>query len=343
MGVLDRADRAQRDRPWIGFPLAVYQKFSDDQAGNLASLLAYYAFFSVFPLMLSMVTVLGFVLQGDPALENKIFSTALGFFPIIGQHDALHPLRGSILALVIGLALALFSGLSVVSRAQVAFNTVLSVPRSDWPGFGPRILRSLELLVIGGGGLVLTTLISGAVTGAGSYGLTLGVGLRILGAALAIVLDTLLFTVLFKRLTVRDVSWRQSLPGAAFAAVCWYGLQLGGTALVAHELKGASATYGTFATVIGLLSFLHIEAQLTLYAAEINAVRIDKLWPRGLRSMVNIPTTEADHRAYASYAERDRMAHPDREQVNVHFPQKDGPQKDGPQKDGAQKDDDGHD
>ena len=324
MDVLERADRVQQRRPWLAFPLAVYQKFSDDQAGNLASLLAYYAFFSVFPLLLVMVTVLGFVLQGSPSLQDKVFDTALGFFPIIGRHDALHPLTGSIVALVVGIALALWSGLSVVSQAQVAFNTVLAVPRADWPGFVPRLLRSLELLVVGGGGLILTTLISGAVTGAGSFGFALGAGLRVLGAVLAVVLDTLLFTLLFRRLTVRDVSWRQSLPGAAFAAVCWYGLQLGGTALVAHELKGASSTYGTFATVIGLLTFFHIEAQLTLYAAEINAVRIDNLWPRGLKSLVNSPTTDADHRAYASYVERDRFAAPEEERVEVSFPQRDG-------------------
>jgi uncharacterized BrkB/YihY/UPF0761 family membrane protein len=177
--------------------------------------------------------------------------------------------------------------------------------------------------VVGGGGLVLTTLISGAVTGAGSLGFGLGAGLRVVGALLAVVLDTLLFTLLFRRLTVRRVTWRQALPGAAFAAVCWYVLQLVGTALVTHELRGASATYGTFATVIGLLTFFHIEAQLVLYAAEINAVRIDRLWPRGLRSLVNTPTTEADHRAYASYAERDRFAAPEKEEVHVHFPERD--------------------
>jgi YihY family inner membrane protein len=324
MDVLGRADEVQQRRAWLAFPLAVYQKFSDDQAGNLASLLAYYAFFSVFPLLLVLVTVLGFVLQSNPDLQQSIYDTVKGFFPALGEHDTLHPLEGSVPALVIGLALALFSGLSVVSQAQAAFNTVLAVPRADWPGFVPRILRSLELLVVGGGGLILTTLISGAVTGAGSFGFSLGVAPRILGAVLAIVLDALLFTFLFLRLTVRKVSWRQSLPGATFAAVSWYALQLFGTALVAHTLKKAGATYGTFAAVIGLLTFFHVQAQLTLYAAEINAVRIDRLWPRGLRSFVNSPTTDADHRAYASYAERDRFAAPEEEQVEVTFPQRDG-------------------
>lgn len=326
MALIDRADRVQRERAWLAFPLAVYQKFSDDQAGNLASLLAYYAFFSVFPLLLVFVTVLGFVLQGQPQLENTVFHTALGLLPIIGQHDAVHPLHGNFFALVTGSVLALWSGIRVVSQAQIAFNTVFSVPRATWPGFVPRVMRSLELLLIGGTGLIVTTLISGAVTGAGSYGLTLGIGLRAVGALIAIVLNTALFVLLFNRLTVRDIGWRNALPGAAFAAVCWYVLQLVGTALVSHELKGASSTYGTFATVIGLLFFFHLQAQLTLYAAEINAVRVDRLWPRGLQTVVgNRPTTDADHRAYASYAERDRMAHEDHERVDVTFPQSDNP------------------
>ena len=321
MSVIDRVDQAQRQRNWVAFPLAVYQKFNDDQAGNLASLLAYYAFFSIFPLFLVFTTVLGFVLQNRPDLQQRLSSTALDLFPIVGPHDAVHPLRGSFIALVVGIVLALWSGLAVVNQAQAAFNTVFSVPRAEWPGFLPRLLRDFELLLVGGLGFLLTTLLSGAVTGAGSYGYVLGIGLRVLGAVIAIVLDTALFTYLFSRLTVRRVGWRASLPGAAFAAVCWYVLQLLGTALVTHELKGASSTYGTFATVIGLLAFFHLQAQLTLYAAEINAVRLDRLWPRGLKTVLgNTPTTEADHRAYASYAERDRLAHHEQERIEVHFP-----------------------
>lgn len=325
MGVLDAVDGLQQRHRWAAFPVAVYLKFSDDQAGNLAALLAYYAFFSVFPLLLALVTVLGFVLHGDPGLETKVFDSALGLFPVIGQHDALYPLTGRVPALVIGSVLALWSGLAVAQQAQVAFNTVLSVPRQEWPGFVPRTLRSLEAVLVGGTGLIVTTLISGAVTGAGSYGFALGPLPRVLGALVAIALDTALFAMLFTRLTVRPLGWRGALPGACVAALGWYGLQLGGTALVAHYLKGAQGTYGTFATVIGLLSFFHLQAQLTLYAAEINAVRADELWPRGLRSLVNTPTTEADHRAYESYATRDRFASPDEEHVAVHFPDRSAP------------------
>jgi membrane protein len=317
--LLDRVDRLQQRTRWLGFPYAVYQKFSDDQAANLASMLTYYAFFSVFPLLLVLVTILGFVLHGDPHLETRVFDSAVGLLPIVGEHSAIHPLVGNVPALVIGSALALWNGLGVAQQAQSAFNTVYDVPRRDWPGLVPSTLRSIAAVSLGGTGFIATTLITGAVTGAGSYGLPLGIGPRVVGAVVAIVLDTVLFTLLFRDLTARDLGWRDTLPGACVAGAGWYTLQLLGTALVAHELKGAESTYGTFAAVIGLLSFFYVQAQLTLYAAEINAVRTYNRWPRGLRSLSNVPTTDADRRSYQAYAQRQRFADPDREVIDVTY------------------------
>lgn len=112
--------------------------------------------------------------------------------------------------------------------------------------------------MVGGTGFLLTTVIGGGITGAGSYGFTVGLGLRAAAAVVGITLNTALFTYLFTRLTVRQVHWRSTLPRAALAAAGWYVLQLVGTALVAHKLKGAQHTYGTFAVVIGLLSLFHL-------------------------------------------------------------------------------------
>jgi len=329
-GRLDELDARQQRSPWLGFPYAVYQKFQDDQAGNLASLLAYYAFFSIFPLLLVLVTVLGFALHGDPQLESRVFNGALGLFPIIGQSSPVHPLTGSVPALVIGSVLALYSGLAVAQQAQSAFNTAYAVPRNAWPGFLPRTLRSIAAVAVAGTGFIASTLLSGAITGAGSYGLDLGVGLRIIAAAVAVAVNALLFAAVFRFLTERDLTWRDTLPGACLAAVGWYALQLLGTALVAHQLKGAQGTYGTFATVIGLLSFFHLQAQLTLYAVEVNVVRTEALWPRSLRSLQNQPRTAADRRSYRRYAERNRYAPPAQQQVSVTFDRPDDADQPGP-------------
>jgi YihY family inner membrane protein len=314
LGVLDRF---QQRHTVLAFPYAVYQKFSDDQAGNLAALVAYYAFFSVFPLLLALTTILGYALQGDPALEHRVFSSVLGQFPIIGQHSRFHPLTGNLPALVLGLALGIWSGLGVANAAQNAFNTVYEIPRADRPGFLPRVARSLGLVTVGGLGFAATTAVSSVVTSAGRYGLHLGVGLEVAGAVVSAVLDTLLFLALFGWLTGRHVSRRQNLPGAVISGVAWVILQLAGGALLAHKLNGAKSTYGDFAFVIGLLGWFYLQAQVVLYAAEVNVVRQLRLWPRALFGK---PSTDADYRSYATYPKRERMAHADQQQVDVRFP-----------------------
>jgi membrane protein len=307
-------DTFQQSHRWAAFPYAVYQKFSDDQAGNLAALIAYYAFFSIFPLLLAFTTVLGYVLQGDPSLQHRVFSSVLGQFPIIGQHSSFHPLTGSLPALVLGLLLGLWSGLGVANAAQNAFNTVYEIPRVERPGFLPRVLRSLGLLLVGGLGFAATTALSGLVTSAGKYGLHLGIGLDVLGAIVSLVFDTALFLVMFGWLTGKHISWRDNLPGAVISAIAWEILQLVGGALIAHKLRGERSTYGDFAFVIGLLGWFYLEAQIVLYAAEVNVVRQLRLWPRALFGK---PSTDADYRSYATYPLRERMAH--QQEVEVSF------------------------
>jgi len=80
--LLRRADSSQRRVPWLAFPLAVIKKYGDDQAGNLAALMAYYAFLSIFPILLVFVTVLGFLLRGNPDLYHRLLNSTLVEFPV---------------------------------------------------------------------------------------------------------------------------------------------------------------------------------------------------------------------------------------------------------------------
>ncbi|MGB8960624.1 MAG: YihY/virulence factor BrkB family protein [Pseudonocardiaceae bacterium] len=324
-GWLDRVDGYQQSHRWLAIPFAVFRKFSDDQAGSLAALIAYYAFFSIFPLLLALTTILGYVLAGNPALEQRIFSTALGQFPIIGQHSATQPLTGNPAALVIGLVLAIWSGLSVAGMAQQAFNTVYGVPRAEWPAFTQQLLRSVELVAVGGIGLIITTLLQGAVSGTNVYGLSLGPASAVIGGVIGVVLNAALFTYLFRRLTIRELGWRDVIAGALLAAVAWFVLQKVGTALVNHEIAGAQGTYGTFAVVIGLLFWFFLLSQITLYCAELNVVLSRRLWPRGLRSLTEYrATTAADRAAYEAYPQRERQVHNLRVDAEITNDQSDG-------------------
>ncbi len=309
-GLLARVDDYQRHHSWVGLPFGVFKKFGDDQAGNLAALMAYYAFFSIFPLLLALTTILGYVLAGHPGLEQRVFGTALGQFPIIGQHNATRPLTGNPAGLVIGLVLTIWSGLGAAQMAQQAFNTIYGVPRVEWPGFVPRLLRSLEVVVVGGLGLIVTTLLQGAVSGANVYGLRLGVVGAAVGAVIGVLLNTAVFTYLFRRLTIRSPRWREVIVGATVAAIAWFALQKIGTSLVNSKVNGAQSTYGTFAVVIGLLFWFYLLAQITLYCAEVNVVLSRRLWPRSLRSLTESRAhTTADRRAYQSYPQLERQVH----------------------------------
>src|SRR3954454_11246867 len=156
-GLLRRLDAWQRTRSWVGFPFAVVKKFGEDQAGNLAALIAYYAFFSVFPLLLAMSTILGFILAGHPEWQQSIEHSAFANLPLISSDKQPAPLHGNVGALVVGLALALWSGLGVAKSAQTAFNTVYLVAHTDRPNFLRSTLRAVALIATGGLGLILTT------------------------------------------------------------------------------------------------------------------------------------------------------------------------------------------
>jgi membrane protein len=293
-----RADRAHRRRPWLAFPYAVLKKFGDDQAGNLAALISYYGFFSLFPLMLVLVTVLGMVLQANSELQVRIQSSALANFPVIGEEidSNVRALGGSGVTVAIGVALALWAGIGVLRVMQTAMNTVWNVPFRHRPNFVKTLLRAAIMLVVLG-------LVTIAAAGAGSVGSgNDNALLSLLWVAISLLLNFLLFVLAFRILTSEDLSWGDVWLGAAIAAIAWTALQALGGYIVRHQLEGATQTYGTFATVIGLLAWIYIGAQVTLLAAEVNVVKKRRLWPRAI---VQPPLTDADARALASYVRQE--------------------------------------
>jgi uncharacterized BrkB/YihY/UPF0761 family membrane protein len=135
-------DDFQQGRRWLAFPVAVVKKYGEDQAGQRAALLAYYGFFSLFPLLLVAVTVLSFALHGRADLSERVVDSTLAQFPVIGDQirDEVEGrrLRGSGLALVVGAALALWGGLGVAEAAQSAMKGIWNVPRRRYRGRAER-------------------------------------------------------------------------------------------------------------------------------------------------------------------------------------------------------------
>ncbi len=269
-----RFERLRRRHATIAFPLAVRKKYSADRGGYLAATISYYGFFSLFPLLLVLVTVLGYVLDGRPGLQHRIVGSALGQFPVVGPELEQHSLKGSGLALAVGIAVSLWTGTSVFLAAENAMNRIWGVADDKLPGLVSSRLRALGLLAVLGAGLLATAVLTGIGTTGGSLGIALRAG-TVVGSLVA---NFFLFWLAFRLLTVATVEARALRVGAAAAAVGYQVLQLVGSYYVARTLTNASNVYGTFALVIGLLSWIYLTATIVLVAAEINVVAAQRLW-----------------------------------------------------------------
>jgi membrane protein len=309
------ADELQQRHAWLAFPIAVWKKFGDDQAGNLAALIAYSALVAIFPLLLVLVTVLDIVLKNNPDLKQKVLN-ALDKYPVIGLlENSIGRLSQTGIALVIGLVGTFIGALGVANSMQNALNSAWEIPFARRPGFPWSWLRSAALIIVIGTDLIATTVLSGLAAATGrrlqtdisflkdiGFGLG-GVGPAVLALAVSLALNFGLFWLAFRLGTAKDITWRQLWLGAAISAVIWQILQAFGGYFLSHQIAHASPLYGTFAVVLGLIAWLYLQAQLTLYAIEINVVRAYRLWPR---SVAPPPYTEQDRRAFQLYVEKRR-------------------------------------
>ncbi|QKW18298.1 YihY/virulence factor BrkB family protein [Kitasatospora sp. NA04385] len=318
MNPIERAlravDRVQQRRRPLAVVVGVVKKYGDDRGGLLAALITYYGFVSLIPLLLLLSTALGFVLHGHPDAQQAVVDSALADFPIIGDQlrENVHSVQGSGLALVIGVAGLLYGALGIAQVLQHAMAEVWNVPGVRRPGYWPRLGRSLALFATLGTGLLLTTAAAALVGSALG-----GPAARIGGLLLSAAVNTLLFLACLRILTPKEVPARALLPGSVLAGPLFTVLQAFGAALVAHQLRHATAVYGFFATVIGLLSWLYLAAQVTVYAAETNTVLARRLWPR---SLLQPPLTGPDEQVLEDIA-RQEARRPE-QRVDVDF---DGP------------------
>ncbi len=326
MPIIARLDSFQRRHHWANFPLAVAYKYFDDIGGYLAALIAYYAFVSVFPLLLLLSTVLGFVLAGDQHLQHQVLNSALRQFPVVGrQLDDPKRIGGGPAGLVIGIVGSIYGGLGVAQAVQYAMNAAWTVPRNNRPNPFQARGRSLVLLLVGGVAILATTALSivGGVS-TGSFGWTV----HVLVIAASVALNAATFVFAFRFATARQLSVRDVAPGAIAAAVIWQLLQSFGVVYVSHVVKNASATNGVFALVLGMIAFLYLTAVAVVLCVEVNVVRVDRLHPRSLLTPFtdNVRLTPGDRRAYATQAGTQRMKGFENVEVTFDQPHHDEPE-----------------
>jgi membrane protein len=308
---LTTIDRWQRGYAPAAFVVALAKKFADDRASSFAAQLAYYAFFSLFPLLLVFVSVLGFVLEGNPEAQADVLDSALARIPVIGEQlrGNVQSLSGSGVALAVGLVGALWAGLAVTLALGRAFNAVWDVPRLDQPSGVKARLSGLATLAVLGIALIAASAGSGLASGGafGSFGAKAGT------FAVTVTIDAVVFLSAFALLTSGSRKLREFAPGVALATAGSLLLQAAGGWYVNHTILDASDTYGTFALVIGLLSWFWLGSHVLLLAAELDVVLHRRLWPRSLTGELT-PADRVAMQRSAAAARRD-----EREEIDVRF------------------------
>jgi uncharacterized BrkB/YihY/UPF0761 family membrane protein len=275
--LLGTVDGWQRRNRFAGRTYGVVKKFGDDNANLLVVSLAWYGFTAIFPLLLVVVTIFGFI--GQKSLGSGIIST-LHKFPVVGANfnpAGRSHLHGSGLGLAIGLVGLLYGAQGVTQTAQDAMASVWNVPQMERTGFLPRLGRSLAGLFTIGGAFLVNAFVSTYATAASESLLV-----RVVVIAALVVLNVGLYYAAFALLTPKVIRARALLPGAIAGAIVFTLLITVGAGLVTHQLKNSSNTYGTFGSVIGVVLFLLLLSKFSIYAAELNPVLERSLYPRAL-------------------------------------------------------------
>ena len=316
MGVVDALDRAQRKRSFLGIPVGVFFKFVDDQGPYLAAIVSFYATLAIFPVLLLATSIFGFVLQGNPDLQAQVLDSALTTFPIIGEElGRPDGLQGSTTGVIIGALAATYGSLGLGQALQNALNVAWSVPRNNRPNPVALRLKSLLLLVTSGAFVVATTTVS--IIGVEVFGDS---GLvRWLIRLANVVIIGLLLTVVFRLAAARRHHLKRAAPGAFTVSALWLVLQLVGQYYTTTVLAGTKGMDAAFGLVLGLIGIIYVASFMGVIGIEVNVVLARRLWPRSLRTLfVDRPElTDADRRAYASYAQAQR--HKTSEEVQVAF------------------------
>ncbi len=294
-------DRFQQRYRLTAFVYAVIKKYGEDQAGYQSALLTYYGFLSLFPLLLILTTLTGIISHSHPALQTTIIHSVSSYFPTIGSQLSSHVtgIHKNGIALVVGILFTFYGARGVADAFRNGVNHLWRVPRTERDGFPKSLLKSLTIIAGGGSGLIVASIFSGLAVGADH-----GILIKLLWLAVNIAILFLLFCWLLNLSLPQHITLKDVRSAALTAAIGLVTLQFFGTLLIARELKSLDAVYSTFATALGLLFWLYLQAQVLFYSVEVAAVHTKGLWPR---SLTNDPLTPADKKALVSQPAEERV------------------------------------
>jgi len=264
----DRVMELRRRSAFVDVVVETLDGYRRHQTGRNAAVLTYYGFLTLFPLFLAASTILGFVLENNEQLKNDLVGSAAESVPFIGDQLAQGSLTGSWIALVIGLAGAVWGSMKAFIGLQNSYNDTWDIGLDDRGNLLAQRGRALIGIAVIGASQLATVALATLVTAAGlpligDIGLLLG----------GFVINLAVVGTMYRYLTNAEIGWSTVWPGAVFTATIYTAIQFAGTAAIKAIQKSAD-TYGAFAGVISLLSWLGLHALVNLYGAELNAALV---------------------------------------------------------------------
>jgi len=305
--VVSRVDEVQRRHAILGFPYAVCKRYGEDHGGWLGSLISYYGFFSLYPLLVVFVTVATWIFGDRPRALQSVLEAMWSKVPFatadlaaeVDEHVV--AFQGQAWVLVLSLIVTLWGGIGVVRVLQDTVNTIWGVPRYRRPRFLSKVARGVVIIALLGLGIIGTAVVAGV---------TLALDLPILAAAITAVANIALAAAIaiavYRLVIVAPVRRAELLPGAIITGVGAYAITLVSGLYVKHVIARMTGIYGPFASTIGLLAYVSLIVQVFVFGTEVNVVRAQRLWPRAMAPELG----PADQRAIELTMRREALADP---------------------------------
>ena len=286
------------------------QEWLQDKAPQLGAALAYYTVFSLAPLILVLLAIVGVLFRDDPAGARDKITQQMSYFldPSAVQvvqniaQKASQPDKSTI-ATIIGVALALFGASGVFGQLQDALNTIWGVKAK--PGLGIwGFLRARFLSFAMVAGICFLLLVSLAIEallkGFSHYLQSVLPGGIAIAVTVYLVFDfavvVLLFAMIFKFLPDVKIQWRDVWIGAVMTAIL-FGI---GKWLLGFYLGSGAAgsAYGAASSLITLLLWVYYSSQILLFGAEFTQVYAAQAGRafRPSEYAVRVKTTEVESR-----------------------------------------------
>ncbi len=277
--LITKLDDFQRRHHFTAFSYAVIKKYGDDDAGHQAALLTYYAFLSLFPLLLVLATLTEFITTSHSELQSTIIKGTTNYFPVLGSQLSAHvnTLHKSGLALAIGILFTIYGARGVADAFRNSIQHLWKIPMSQRDGFPKSTLKSIAIILIAGVGFVVASISVALAATAGQ-----GLAFKVLSIIINLLIWSALFILLINISLPRHIPFKETRAAALMAAVGLVIVQVLGGYLLKQELRHLDALYSYFALSLGLLFWIYLQVQVLFYALEIAAVSSHKLWPRSL-------------------------------------------------------------